>query len=341
MKTIAVLAAALALGTVPAYAAEQPSLEEIAVQAQTYLERAQGELARSQADLDNASATAAAVERQAADSAAASAAAERAAADAHAEAARWRTSLGGSGRVVFEALPYGKAGLAGTADSLPQLLSAVSMLDRLTEGTRRSTAAATERAEQASRTAERARQDAGTVARQRDQALARRSEAQRRRDTAAELVTGGEQYLQEVLRRLVLSVQQELQQQGSGARPDGTAVPGAAGTAVRFALAQLGKPYVWGAEGPAAYDCSGLVLAAYHAAGLALPRTSAEQSQVGTAVPRDQVRAGDLVFYYQPVSHVAIALDGQHAVHAPTVGRPVQVAAIDAIGPLTVIRRIG
>ncbi|MEU0464863.1 C40 family peptidase [Amycolatopsis sp. NPDC006131] len=115
---------------------------------------------------------------------------------------------------------------------------------------------------------------------------------------------------------------------------------GDGGNVVRFALAQLGKPYVWGAEGPGSYDCSGLVLAAFRSAGLAVPRTSAAQAEVGVPVPRDQVRPGDLVFYYQPVSHVAVAIDGSRAVHASRPGEPVRIADIDAIGPVTGIRRL-
>ncbi|MFJ8819265.1 C40 family peptidase [Amycolatopsis thermoflava] len=115
---------------------------------------------------------------------------------------------------------------------------------------------------------------------------------------------------------------------------------GDAGNVVRFALAQLGKPYVWGAEGPGSYDCSGLVLAAFRSVGLTVPRTSAAQAGVGVPVPRDQVRPGDLVFYYQPVSHVAVAIDGSRAVHASRPGEPVRIAEIDAIGPVTGIHRL-
>lgn len=128
--------------------------------------------------------------------------------------------------------------------------------------------------------------------------------------------------------------------EGDGGNVVPPAGEGDAGSVVRFALAQLGKPYVWGAEGPGSYDCSGLVLAAFRSAGLAVPRTSAAQAEVGVPVPRDQVRPGDLVFYYQPVSHVAVAIDGSRAVHASRPGEPVRIADIDAIGPVTGIRRL-
>lgn len=119
-----------------------------------------------------------------------------------------------------------------------------------------------------------------------------------------------------------------------------TAPAGAAGAAVMFALGQLGKPYVSGATGPSAYDCSGLTWAAYRSVGVSLPRTAAAQSEVGLSVSRGDVQAGDLIFYYSPVHHVAIAIDHNRAVHASTEGVPIKVANIDAIGPRTAIRRV-
>ena len=118
-------------------------------------------------------------------------------------------------------------------------------------------------------------------------------------------------------------------------------VPGGdVGGMLEFALGQMGKPYLWGAVGPDSYDCSGLVQTAFRAAGVAMPRVSRQQALVGQAVSRADVRAGDLIFYFQPVHHVAIAVDGQRAVHAPSFGETVKLAPIDAIGPITVIRRV-
>lgn len=128
---------------------------------------------------------------------------------------------------------------------------------------------------------------------------------------------------------------------GGVLRTDSVLLPhGATGTALAFALAQLGRPYLWGATGPASYDCSGLVQTSYRAAGIGLPRVSRQQATVGAEVGRSQVRAGDLIFFYNPIHHVAIAVDGSYAVHAPSFGETVQVSPIDAIGPVTTIRRI-
>jgi len=72
---------------------------------------------------------------------------------------------------------------------------------------------------------------------------------------------------------------------------------GAAGKVIAFALAQMGKPYQWGATGPDAYDCSGLAMMAYRAAGITIPRTAAEQWAFGRRIPASQARPGDLVFF--------------------------------------------
>lgn len=118
-------------------------------------------------------------------------------------------------------------------------------------------------------------------------------------------------------------------------------IPGGnAGAVLQFALGQLGKPYIWGAVGPHSYDCSGLVQTSFRAAGITMPRVSRQQATVGKKIARADVRAGDLIFYYEPVHHVAIAIDGNRAVHAPSFGQDVKVSNIDSIGPITVIRRV-
>ncbi|MEV6611789.1 NlpC/P60 family protein [Kutzneria sp. NPDC051319] len=128
--------------------------------------------------------------------------------------------------------------------------------------------------------------------------------------------------------------------QGGGAAQNVAVPPGAVGAALRFALAQMGKPYEWGGVGPLAYDCSGLVQTSYAAAGVHLPRVAADQALVGMAVSRADVRAGDLIYFYQPVQHVALAIDHNRAIQAATFGEPVKISPIDAIGPITVIRRL-
>jgi cell wall-associated NlpC family hydrolase len=104
---------------------------------------------------------------------------------------------------------------------------------------------------------------------------------------------------------------------------------GAAGTAINFACAQIGKPYVWGASGPDAYDCSGLTMAAWLAAGVGLPHNAASQRASVRYVDRSDLRPGDLVFYYSGISHVAIYAGDGWVVDAPQAGEPVRMTSID------------
>jgi cell wall-associated NlpC family hydrolase len=114
----------------------------------------------------------------------------------------------------------------------------------------------------------------------------------------------------------------------------------AAQVAVDTALAQRGKPYVWAANGPGSFDCSGLMQYAYAAAGIGLPHSSLMQSRMGAAVSRSQLQPGDLIFYYSPVSHVGMYIGNGLIVNAPTAGEVVKVVGIDAAGYPTAMRRI-
>ncbi|WP_328397430.1 NlpC/P60 family protein [Streptomyces sp. NBC_00390] len=102
-----------------------------------------------------------------------------------------------------------------------------------------------------------------------------------------------------------------------------------AAQAIAFAYGALGKPYVWGATGPNAFDCSGLVQAAWRSAGVSLPRTTYTQINAGRRVARSQLAPGDLVFFYSGISHVGLYIGGGQMIHAPRPGAPVRVAPID------------
>ncbi|MHB1008963.1 MAG: C40 family peptidase [Propionibacteriaceae bacterium] len=99
-------------------------------------------------------------------------------------------------------------------------------------------------------------------------------------------------------------------------------VSNSASIIVSFGLSQVGKAYVWGGNGPNAYDCSGLTVAAYKAAGISIPRTTYSQWTVGTPVSLANLQPGDLVFYYSGISHVGIYIGNGRIVHAanPTSG---------------------
>jgi cell wall-associated NlpC family hydrolase len=112
---------------------------------------------------------------------------------------------------------------------------------------------------------------------------------------------------------------------GSGAT---TAPSGVAAAAVRFALAQIGTPYLWGGEGPGGFDCSGLVQAAYQAAGIALPRVAQQQYDAGPRLqPGEAVQPGDLVFFgadTRQIKHVGIVVGPGEMVDAPHAGATVR-----------------
>ncbi|MEU7109078.1 NlpC/P60 family protein [Streptomyces sp. NPDC046215] len=114
------------------------------------------------------------------------------------------------------------------------------------------------------------------------------------------------------------------------ATPGGAQAPTArAARAVAFAYSALGKPYIWGATGPAGFDCSGLTQAAWKAAGVSLPRTTYTQINAGQRIPRSRLAPGDLVFFYSGVSHVGLYVGGGRMIHAPHPGAPVRIAPID------------
>ncbi|MHB2022433.1 MAG: C40 family peptidase [Mycobacteriales bacterium] len=105
-------------------------------------------------------------------------------------------------------------------------------------------------------------------------------------------------------------------------------VSGRAGVAVRFAYAQLGKPYQWGAAGPNSYDCSGLTMAAWGAAGVSLPHSAADQQAMLPVVPAGQLAPGDLIFFGAPAYHVGIYIGSGRMIHAPYTGTDVQIGSI-------------
>jgi peptidoglycan DL-endopeptidase CwlO len=109
-----------------------------------------------------------------------------------------------------------------------------------------------------------------------------------------------------------------------------TSVPtsGNASAAVQYAMAQVGKAYVYGAAGPNAFDCSGLTMAAWRQAGVSLPHSSSAQQGFGTPVSASNLRPGDLVFYYQPVSHVGMYIGNGMIVNAENPSAGIRVAPL-------------
>jgi cell wall-associated NlpC family hydrolase len=121
----------------------------------------------------------------------------------------------------------------------------------------------------------------------------------------------------------------------------------AARQAFAFAMAQIGKPYVWGAAGPSAYDCSGLMLAAYRSAGIHLPRVSRAQWYAGPHVSLGELAPGDLVFFAYDVRapstihHVGMYIGGGAMVEAPFTGARVRTASIGRRDYIGAVRPTG
>lgn len=134
-----------------------------------------------------------------------------------------------------------------------------------------------------------------------------------------------------------------LEEKNIGAAQDALAASGAlsstrspseAGSeAVRYAIEQIGKPYVWGAEGPESFDCSGLTSQAWSDAGRTIPRTSQEQWRELPRVPVGSLRPGDLVVYFPKATHVALYIGDGLVVQAPRPGASVKVSPL-ASNPL-------
>ncbi|HNA99290.1 MAG TPA: NlpC/P60 family protein, partial [Marmoricola sp.] len=101
-----------------------------------------------------------------------------------------------------------------------------------------------------------------------------------------------------------------------------------ASAAIKYAMAQVGKSYVYGAAGPSAYDCSGLTMRAWGAAGVSLPHSSRAQFGMGTRISEAQLQPGDLVFYYTPISHVGMYIGNGRIVNAQNPGAGVRVAGL-------------
>ena len=118
----------------------------------------------------------------------------------------------------------------------------------------------------------------------------------------------------------------------------------AAATAIAFARAQLGKPYQWGAAGPDAYDCSGLVYAAYAAAGIHIARTTYQWQQDGPVIPLSEIQPGDLLFSAgsdgtpSDPGHVVMYLGDGQIIQAPQTGEDVQIDPVDLTSTVVATR---
>ena len=121
---------------------------------------------------------------------------------------------------------------------------------------------------------------------------------------------------------------------GSEGSGGGSSETNKAQAIINTAKAQLGKPYVWGAEGPNSFDCSGLVYYVYGQHGIKMPRTSREQANVGTTISQSQLQPGDLIFSSTDgsggVNHVGIYIGNGQMIHAPNSNDVVKTTNINS-----------
>jgi peptidoglycan DL-endopeptidase CwlO len=126
----------------------------------------------------------------------------------------------------------------------------------------------------------------------------------------------------------------------TGGVPSVSAPNVAVATAISYAEEQLGKPYLWGGTGPDAFDCSGLVMMAYRAAGIDIPRTSEVQWTFGQRIPESQVEPGDLAFFAgsdgTPTSpgHVGLVIGNGEMIEAYATGFPIRIATYTNRDPI-------
>ncbi|MFD7550277.1 NlpC/P60 family protein [Streptomyces sp. NPDC059816] len=245
------------------------------------------------------------------------------------EAARRTDQLNSARRTLgsYAAAQYRESGidpgvkLALSADP-DRYLAGTALADRV--GDRQARAVEEVRREAAG--LERLRKEAGD---QRDRVTRQRAELRRHKKAVTDKLGAARR----VLSRLTAAERERVATAGT-APATGPVAPAAGGSAraraaIGFAQRAIGSPYVWGATGPRAFDCSGLTQAAYRAAGVSLPRTTYTQVNAGRRVGRDELRPGDLVFFYPGVTHVGLYVGDGRMIHAPRPGSTVRIASVD------------
>jgi cell wall-associated NlpC family hydrolase len=186
------------------------------------------------------------------------------------------------------------------------------------------------------------------IKQQQDREKAARSRLQKNRDAVKKRLRQAADQLKSLspAQRVILREHQRSSDKASAPAGGGEAfcagkavqAPSAAArTAINFACAQLGDPYQWASTGPDRWDCSGLTMKAYAAAGISLPHSSRSQVGYGTRVDVGHLLAGDLVFFYSPITHVSIYLGDGMTVTAPQTGDVVKVSTFFA-APVAAVR---
>ncbi|MGX4661869.1 C40 family peptidase [Clostridioides difficile] len=119
-----------------------------------------------------------------------------------------------------------------------------------------------------------------------------------------------------------------------------TNATGKAGTVIAEAKKHLGKPYKWGGNGPSNFDCSGLMVYCFKKVNVNLPRTSRQQATKGKKIEKNNLQAGDLVFFHNPISHVGLYIGNGEYLHAPQTGDVVKISKLSGRKDFNTARRV-
>jgi cell wall-associated NlpC family hydrolase len=257
------------------------------------------------------------------------------AAAAHQRFERVREALGRTAAARYEGGTFSTIGAVLTSDSGDDYLSQIETLSMISTQTAQIVSRLTDAQRQADGTKKRAQKLLAEATAKRDALDKDRRKIQSQIDKHRELLgtlTAAQQraYTQRANPAASTATVAQMRLAFDGPTPAVTSA--AAAQAVRFALAQVGKPYVFGAAGPDAYDCSGLTAAAWASAGVSLPHSAAMQYDYGRHVSFDELRPGDLMFFYQPIGHVTIYIGDGLMVSAPETGQNVSVVPANQFG---------
>lgn len=261
--------------------------------------------------------------------------AEHAAAIANQRFERVREALGRAAAARYEGGSFSTTGALLTSGSGDDYLNQLETLSMISTQTAQLVSQLTVAQRQADGTKKRAEQLLAGASAKRDALDKDRRKVQGQIDKYRSLLgtlTAAEQaaYRQQAVPSVSTATVAQMRMAFNG--PASPVTSAAAAQAVRFALAQVGKPYVFGASGPDAYDCSGLTGAAWASAGVSLPHSAALQYNYGHHVSFDELRPGDLMFFYQPIGHVTIYVGNGLMVSAPQSGENVSVVPANEFG---------
>jgi cell wall-associated NlpC family hydrolase/FtsZ-binding cell division protein ZapB len=163
-----------------------------------------------------------------------------------------------------------------------------------------------------------------------------REELDDQKDTIQQKLSEAQELLNQLTEEQQAALEAEEAQEAQEAAEAAQQAPVTGGSsygqsAVAYAESVLGTPYVWGGAAPGGFDCSGLTSWAYGQAGVSLPRVAADQAYAGAQVGYDELQPGDLVLFYEGLSHIGIYVGNGQMIHAPSTGGVVEYSSIDVM----------